>query len=530
MPTLQEVRRAIYWGERFINKLYQEFTWNGKTYGVIKSHPSAPLSVKLSSKPSVGAGYADDTNRDWLTAGNGIMLPWTPCVHGPDFLPDASVEVLSDTGEEWNGKIAFKYWKHDIHYPAVHEDIDVCTIRVHYAPSPSDPKRMRLEVTPESWNLSGITGDLHTGVSPALAGTYGTYFPRIITDIGAHLAQTVTLETAQFDAFPTNCCSIRRDCQYFAMYYWFDSPVMRERAKKIKALLDYIGQNPAYYQTGVDYRLTDALATDVPAAEYPEAFAECPVWNNLPRGIGLAYYWSRCGFCEPLTEVQWKYSYPEFHPLHWLNKYKDPYKKITYYFCLKNPTSSCYVSPYEMTIGKACLPKLWDTLVEGLPPQYPYNIMQNFTPEQGFGAPGGCKSSLWLALETLSALGYGFGVEEAKLLADQVADVYIKAQWGYPFTSGEEGYGHSVKYGEVNRPDCTGGFMGGWYPAGGYFADSYGHIPKEEFNIRDIVSTLANAHSFGSSDIPLYIPCSTESMMMLAALRVYEFYKWRLPK
>jgi hypothetical protein len=72
--------------------------------------------------------------------------------------------------------------------------------------------------------------------------------------------------------------------------------------------------------------------------------------------------------------------------------------------------------------------------------------------------------------------------------------------------------------------------MGSWYPTGSYFADACGHIPKEEFNIMDILAMLANVHSFGSSDIPLYTPCFTESMMMLAALRVYEFYKWRLPK
>jgi hypothetical protein len=525
LPTLQEVRRAIYWGERFVKKLYQEFTWNGKTYGVIKGHPSAPLSVKLSGKPSVGAGYVDDTNRDWLTAGNGIMVPWIPCLHGPDFLPDAGVETISDTGEEWDGKITFKYWKHDIRYKT-YEAIDVCTIRVHYAPSPSDPKRMRLEVTPESWNLSGITGDLYTGVSPALAGTYGTYFPKIITDIGSHLAQTVTLETEPFGAFPTNVICTRRDCQMYLMYCHFDSPAMRERAKKIKALLDYLGFDPAYYQTGVDYRLTDSLATDFPAAEYPEAFPECPIWNNLPRGIGLAHYWSRSCFCETFTEIMWKYPYPSFHPLHWLNKYKDPYKKVTFYV---HPTHPCYVSAYEMTIGKACVPRLWDTLVLGLPPEYPSNIMQGFTPEQGFGEPGGMKGPAWLGLETLSALGYGFGVEEAKLLADQVADVYIKAQWGYPFTPGEEGYGYSFKYGEINRPDCTGGFIEGWYPAGGYFAEAYGHR-AEEFSIRGFLSGLLNVHSFGSSDIPLYTPVWVENMYVLAALRVYEFYKWRLPR
>jgi hypothetical protein len=212
-----------------------------------------------------------------------------------------------------------------------------------------------------------------------------------------------------------------------------------------------------------------------------------------------------------------------------MNKYKDPYKKVLYcsktYGVVTPVTVDYYNTAYDTLVGKAYLASVDNTLLLCNPPEYPYNLTQDFVPGKGFGT-GDFYGARWSVLESLSVLGYGFGVEEAKVLADQIADVYIKAQWGYPFTPGQEGYGYSYEYGRINRPDLTGAFMPGWQVAEGstIFKATAVAVPGS------LSMQLLNIHAF-DGDWGIYMPFSHETTMgVLTGLRIYEFYKWRLPR
>jgi hypothetical protein len=533
MATLQEVRRAIYWGERFIHKHYYEFDWNGHRFGVLRALPGTPLSLKLYSKPQVPLPGIDITNRDWLTAGNAGNFGFVECVYGGIWCPDVRIETIHDDGETWEGYYIFQYWyiqNSDILH------LDLCRIHVKYYPSPYYLNRMRIEITPET----GVDGDLYLNVeySPDIK-RYGEPTKLVFADgtsnIRNHVGETIIKETGDFGCFPSNEYCVRYDTQIYALYCWDYSPSYRDRASKCKAFMDYYGWNPKYYMWASSHRLNDDLP-DNPWGSPEFAWHECEVQGQLPRGLGLYPHWSRSCFCRLMT-TKW-FDAVFLDPVHWLNKYKNPNQSI-YIGTGKNPETleyePVYTTPRAYCLGPQVTIGAWDGVINE-----PYYPPQSFIPGKGFygplfwALPGG---GYYGATEGIIVLGYGFNVEEAKVLADQMVDVWLKSQWGYPFNSGEECYGYTSNYGEpkrIRRPDFTGAFMPTWEVVtvgdGEVFSQKNPtHVPWSLLRaILGLVSGLLHIEE-PPPDTAIYLPSWVEdSIYRLHALRIYEYYKYRL--
>jgi hypothetical protein len=519
MPTLQEVRRAIYWGERWLSKFYREIQWGGKTYGIVSETIATPLSITMATKPSPPYGYADYTNRNWLAAGFGVISPWIQCGVGPTWEPDAVISTTSNNGETWDGYLTFYYYfQHGLHPEEIISQ-EILKLHVRYGPSPADPKRMRIEITPESARLDlGLS--LWLNFTQTQGGTKCILSSMGNTDIG----RTLVYDTEQYGCFPGNIYTTRTASELYTLYGWFDAPALREKAKKVKIFLDDYGFKPEYYAASNYYRLTDGLGDFVMSTgDYGH---DAAVWDILPKGPGFVPYWSKANYCPTYANQMWYALYDIRNAVHFMNKYKDPYHKVTFVYVTETfgKTFASH-SAYDILIAGGYTLKPTTLQIEA----YPVAAKDGFEPGKGFRIEGyDAYTRGWLGAFT--ELGYGFGVEEAKTLADQIADVYIKAQWGYPFTPGEEGYGHSFTHNTVNRPDNTGAFIATWKVISGSEIFAETAIPHTSWT--DFIAELLNVNP-SPSESAIYIPFGSaceKTISALADLRAYEFYKWRLPK
>jgi hypothetical protein len=126
----------------------------------------------------------------------------------------------------------------------------------------------------------------------------------------------------------------------------------------------------------------------------------------------------------------------------------------------------------------------------------------------------------------MAELGYGFGYEEAKAIADDMAQVMLKCQWGKmeDFASGK---GRTIKFGTINRPDHVGGFIDSYKVQNGDFYQDW--VPKG--TLRTIVEGILEF--IGTEDMPselgIFTPTRVETTLeCVRALRIYEYYKYRL--
>jgi hypothetical protein len=561
MATLQEVRRAIYYAERFVTKHYHEFNWGAKTYGVIKEDPAIPLTITMNTKPTPPYGWADFTNRNWLSTGWAKEYGRIPGVMGPTWYSDVAVETITRTFELWEGRITFQYWFQAKAHPSYIISTPICTLYVKYYPNPTDPTRMRLEITPESAIL-GLGLSLWLNFTQTQGGTKCILSSMSDTDIG----RTLIYDTEPYGCFPSNEYATRYSNHMFTLYGWFDSPALRSKVSKVKLLLDDYGFDPKYYTNGSAYRTTDALTDDYPWTQ-TGFYQDCPAWDaGLPAGVGFHPHWSRSCFDVYLTctmgEGTKRY---EAWASHWMNKYKDPDKSflwghVAWTF---NP---CYTTARTIIKGHSCYVSTEQVFQALAGAEYRSDYPETclswkdwFHPGLGFsglfGEPAGPSyqgTSMMFGYMMLGIieLGYGFGDAEAKTLADQIIDVLIKAQWGYKAIQGlapssELPYDYCYSAdGPVKacRPDFTGSFKPTWTPqtVDGETVLAFGSpsLPPPslwtkkgmEALIENIAAELLNINSL-PEDIYQYAPSSMEwTLFPLIALRAYEFYKWRLPR
>jgi hypothetical protein len=131
-----------------------------------------------------------------------------------------------------------------------------------------------------------------------------------------------------------------------------------------------------------------------------------------------------------------------------------------------------------------------------------------------------------ILLQAFTMLGYGYNYPEAKTIADGLADMLVKMQWGYPFKSGEEMVGYVDRWGAVYRPDWTGTF-----PVIGQFIDGAFTLALDACPIvRGQLPQMA--YKFGwtmPADVDLiYGSWEHQLFAEVMPLRIYEAYKWRL--
>jgi hypothetical protein len=301
--------------------------------------------------------------------------------------------------------------------------------------------------------------------------------------------------------------------------------------------MDYYGWNPKYYAWASSHRLNDDLPDDMPYGSPEFGWHEWEVRGQLPRGVGLYPHWSKSCFCEVITYNVFRYTF--YDVLLWLNKYKNPDQSI-YIGTGWDPNTAdlkdVYTTPRDFCLGPQYALSAHTHVIKG--PFYP---PEQFTPGKGFPildvwGPTQVAGFNGAGLSEFIVLGYGFGIEEAKVLADQLVDVVLKSQWGYPFTPGEECYGYTSHYGgpkRIRRPDMTGAFMPFWevITVGGetVFSQKYGVEPWS-LN-RAIVEGLFELLHIEEPppDTEIYLPSWVEKTFhALGSLRLYEYYKFRL--
>jgi hypothetical protein len=204
-----------------------------------------------------------------------------------------------------------------------------------------------------------------------------------------------------------------------------------------------------------------------------------------------------------------------------MNKYKDPTHKEHVGYFFYNGGMDVYNSAEDYLIKGFYA---GDKLSGGCLVWYP-SLKDHYE----FGK--GTKSDEWhlnprIQLSAFAELGYGFGYEEAKAIADDMAQVMLKCQWGKmeDFTSGK---GRTIKYGTINRPDHVGGFIDSYKVQNGDFYQDW--VPKG--TLRTIIEHILEF--LGTEDMPselgIFTPTRVETTLeCVRALRIYEYYKYRL--
>jgi hypothetical protein len=514
VPSLKDIRRAIYWAQHFLNNLYQEFNWSDSIYGVLKDHPATPLSLNLSAKPLDPYLYRDDTNRTYLVAGLGVLYP--NIYGGWSWGSDVDISVINQTGDYFEANYTFQYWGMDIDLSAIYH-WNLCKVNLKYYPN--DNTQMRIEVKPYWWTseFPNISGDLYLGSI------------KIFTNVSSHLGETFT--TTTFNSFPANVYTTRRDSTRYALYCWYDNPIYRNRATKIKSLLDAYGFNLNYSDRAYLYRLTDNLSTNFSLATM-EYFHDTQVWDSLPKGIGFTPYRSKASFQTSSWSIPYmQYNHPELAVVHWLNKgigvnenvllgmVGYPYEDIP-----------IYASAFEIALGDSgydCV----DFNYFGKSSGHRDSLKQEFDPRTGFSSSNDNFSVNGDALALWSILGYQYNYSEARELADELVNLILKAQWGYPFNYGQEGYHYTKDYGRINRPDLTGAFL-----MDGAIINVPNCSDVYAANGNNVATTWKDAfflwlkNWFGVSGSPpetgVYIPSASEyTLDILIGLRVYEYFR-----
>jgi hypothetical protein len=129
-------------------------------------------------------------------------------------------------------------------------------------------------------------------------------------------------------------------------------------------------------------------------------------------------------------------------------------------------------------------------------------------------------------LTAFAMLGYGYNYSEAKTIADGLADMLVKMQWGYPFNSGQEMVGYTDRWGAVYRPDYTGTFPRIGMFVNGVFTQALDSCQVERSGLRKIIDWLGWIMP-GDVDIA---PGGWEHhpYCYVMPLRIYEAYKWRV--
>jgi len=124
-------------------------------------------------------------------------------------------------------------------------------------------------------------------------------------------------------------------------------------------------------------------------------------------------------------------------------------------------------------------------------------------------------------LSHASILGYGYGNDRAKKIADKIAETYLKIQWGVDETLGID-CGYNYEGTLVYRPEHTGGFLRNFKIMGKKYVPG---LPTKESLQRQAMDYFGWQHP---PERKFFIPTYDETTVgRLADLVVYEYYKWR---
>jgi len=548
MATQSEIRRAIYWGDHYLDKLYHEVRYGGKTYGIIDSCAGLHFSLKVTS-PLPGNALVDKRS---VCLGPGYAIPsgFKECdpltLLGLRWFETS--RVLSGSRAVVDGR-----WKFDAVYElgfylekysaegSEYEWNPVAKIQVSYETHPSYSDRMLLKVKILDWLDPNINGDLYVTSEDVTKET-----PDIV-DAKNHVGSVVERTTSPYGCFKRGYYW-GEETALAAYYYWYCRPALRDRARKMFTFLDDYG-----YTVG-DYRTTCLLGT---SDSLPDNWLcdwgrnhSCDVWYNLPANPQVYPYMSSRCYCRGCI-VGWQCGpYPEeamrIPPLtsiyiratHLLNKYGDPkYKEVMpvagisgYFFgwcpsqckgvvlpcTLPCPYAGRDVPPNsaEDFLLNGWRDACWD-VTEPLQPPLIEDAKNIIDKKYDYYWHVGEK------LIPFAILGYGFGYDEAKAIADALADLIVKTQWGYPFTN--PGLGRIIIDGspyEVNLPDLAGAFMYQWhYRDGVIYPGRPSGAGGGESGIPHQPGAIGNETAAGWTE---------SQITTLMALRIYEAYKYRV--
>jgi hypothetical protein len=471
------------WADRYLDRLYQEISWGGKTYGVIKSHPGIPIALELRNFPV-----------PYLQTGDYFITKFTEC---------GECEVIPHV----------KWWEEevetDMHITVQIEHLDfyyggkiVAGFTVaRYAPA-KDTTKLRVEVTVVSGPPSGVEADLYIGNLKRLTSI--------------KKGDKVVIEIPNFGCLPSYEYSIR-DCNFMAYYYWYNRPALRDRARKLFALLNDFNVKPI--PVGVWFRQTDTLPDDW-VCDVEGIYKDCPngILNTLPRAIGFYPHISRCCVCrkdcKSFTCIVWEVhlsgyvnaEWAAMRAMHLLNKYGNPKVKDE----LGNSAEDYLVNGwwgYCKYDKGLCVDLRKHT---GLIDKWIFDKgLKVSTAEVAWIDLYSCPPAL---LAAASMLGYGFGYDECKAVADNMVDLALKFQWGYPFDRPEKWYWDI-------RPDHAGGFISAWE------WDSVPTYHEPPIWLSDVQAGRFTRDWYEEYLLPTF---ADFTMRMAQALRIYEAYKFRL--
>ena len=547
MPTQAEIRRAIMWADKYLDRLFRKFTWYNpdlgttRTYAVLASHPSVRVAIKVNKQ--IPFCYRGVTKwQDYWQPGDYLIGGGDQCdpIFGPGITDGFFCTVKTRSGstpERWLGEYVFQLngdygppW--DYHYI-----IGVIHVEVTYEPAPDDDTRMQLTVervwTEKDWS--------DTTEEPKVEVAVCVNEEPVITGIKGKLKEPVewivnkTIKVSDpYGCFPSAQYSFKSDVNFAAYYYWYDRPSLRtDRAIPIFTLLDDFAMKPL--AIGVLYRQTDNEPDDW-TCKIKDIYWDCPsfwwspfpelaggVLDKLPRFFGFYPHISRCCYCRDLCRANFT-CFPSEGNIHWvasraihlMNKYGDPTRKediggyVRMYGCL-NSAEDYLLNGYKEYVDGKC--------------HWHPGLLTRWEMGKGFlrGEVDGVKvySLSPFLFVAATELGYGFGYSQAKTVADDMADILIKVQWGYPFT--QPWYGRIHGYGLAKRPDHTGGFMHTWAWEDGYPA--FAGIPSAWYNwVFQLLEMEAQPPEAAMST-----PTWAEYTKLIArALRIYDAYKFRL--
>jgi hypothetical protein len=525
MATQSEIRRAIAYGDRYLDRLTDTVTWKGTTITLLKSFPFIPIIV-----------YNKGQNF-WTFPGGMQFIAY----RDPDtgeymgcIFPSVSIYTEKMTGEEWEGTYDFgnriSYDYEDLFYcmgGIVITDYGVPTVDVHYWIDGND-----------------VVVDLK----------FYRGFP-----FAAYMGNQLICETYKVDETPSpseftfrfpwgaglrsHRYVIDYDLFMYALYAWYDRPALRSKAQSIFKFLDDNGYrvpsvyDPLYRQTDglPDNWITnlDALLKVNDNYKYcVERFADGygdykfefpmggPPWADehgkreepTPYFPHLSYKsWCR----ETLRDVSLGRrpfdSWLAMRAMHVMNKYGSPYAKDD----LGNSAYDYLIKGYKDDQGNSRPPIKANITSDGYQPAgSPYYFSPAYI------------------LPAFAELGYGFGDSDAKSIADLLADCLVKSQWGYQSNFADGRYATN-DYGVINRPEHIGGFIKAWTMKNGvYNAVDVGRIMQHVESISEVqaFSLFWYFDGYGFvGETPMFMPTTSETTLAaVRALRIYESYKYRM--
>ena len=435
--TSSDIQNAIARAKTWIDKLYQ----TDGIYGYIKEYPAIPIALYVEEKDA------------WIFLGQ---------------LPKKSTVELEAEGSNYV-QMLIKFKVYPI-YPWVTWNFKM-RVRIDYL-------------------SGGKTKYTITFISTSTVYTVDVYFgdEKIWDDITKHTpSKTVYRYKYNYYFYPAHRYTVRHAGQLAELLY--DIWDQNTRRNRISALINDYGFTWDIYDPlfGITYDNDLFMFT-------LQAYHDCDVWSDLPRGMNPHRYPYKSKVCLDRRDyIAESYSDPLLKGLfavHILVKYKDPDKEVLYGH---PPDWWEFYSARE--IARELENNWWNGYGIGTPYKKAY--------------ASAVRTATFLVLETL--LGYVYGDSTSKYYADLTAQILLQVQIS------SEGYYESEDLGVVYRPTFANAFFFAWKTGQSYpFAS-----PKK--NIIDNIIDWFGMPAERKGECPSN-PESTITIMQ--ALRVYLYHRY----